>query len=87
MGLQSKVIKLLLFKKDYFTDPKIKWKKINNKIFTKFIKEKILKEHKIKNLKIYKNLGLEKNSNNFKIICDKRLYLLKSIKIYNRKKN
>ena len=77
---------MLLFKKDYFTDPKIKWKKINNKIFTKFIKEKILKEHKIKNLKIYKNLGLEKNSNNFKIICDKRLYLLKSIKIYNRKK-
>ena len=85
-GLWSKVIKLFLFKKDFFTDPKIRWKKINNKIFTKFIREKVLKESKIKNIKIYKNLGLEKNSNNFKVICDKKLYLLKSIKIRDEKK-
>ena len=77
---------MLLFKKDYFADPKIRWKQINSKIFTKFIREKILKENKIKSFKIYKNLGLEKNSNNFKIVCGKKLYLLKSIKIHNKKK-
>ncbi len=75
-----------LFKKDFFTDPKIRWKKANSKILTTFIKEKIFKKEKIKNLKIYKNLGLEKNSNNFKIVCNKKLYLLKSIESYNNKK-
>ena len=53
-GSLLKVIKLFLFKKDYFTDPKVRWKKINNKIFTKFIREKILKKVKLKTLKFIK---------------------------------
>jgi hypothetical protein len=78
---------LLLFNKDYFSDPKIRWKKVNNIILTKFIKEKIFKNKKIKNLSIYKNSGLEINSNNFKILCNKKLYLLKGIETCNQKKN
>tara|TARA_B100000941_G_C28485118_1_gene544520 strand:+ start:668 stop:1720 length:1053 start_codon:yes stop_codon:yes gene_type:complete len=76
---------LLLFKKDFFADSKIKWKKINDKIFSNYLK-KNLKISQNDSLQIYKNLGLEKNSNNFKIFCKKKIYLLKCVELKNSKK-
>ncbi len=76
---------MLLFKRDYFANPKIKWKKVNDKIFSNYLK-KNLKISQSDNLQVYKNLGLEKNSNNYKLSYKKKLYMLKSINLDSSKK-